>query len=313
MPPRESTCCIWDVDVKRIAGDAPLVELPKPGGVMQAIAGSVDGSVEARGLKFHYLEWGRPEAPPLVALHGLTSHAHTWDHVAKDLADHHRVLVPDQRGHGDTTHTPSYTTSDFVDDLEALRIAWGLERFVLMGLSMGGHNSMAYALAYPERISHLIVVDIPPRLRREMWLQSDQAAEIQRIAREGHRPFASVDAAFAEARKGNTTAPDDKLRYRTELNLLPTDAGLMLKWDPKVQVLWEPADLTEGLLALPMPVLLVRGGKTMVLPRETAEAMVARIPDAELVEVPTSGHSVPTDRPEELTPIVMNWLRERGG
>jgi pimeloyl-ACP methyl ester carboxylesterase len=41
--------------------------------------------------------------------------------------------------------------------------------------------------------------------------------------------------------------------------------------------------------------------------------MVASIPDAELVEVPTSGHSVPTDRPEELTPIVLEWLRRRGG
>jgi pimeloyl-ACP methyl ester carboxylesterase len=279
---------------------------------MQVISGSVDGSVEVRGRKFHYLEWGRPEAPPLVLLHGLTGHAHTWDHMSKGLAETYRVLVPDQRGHGDTAHATTYAPADFVDDLDGLRQAWGLDRFALMGLSMGGHNSMAYALAHPERISHLIVIDIPPRLRREAWLQSEQGAEIQRIAREGHRLFSSVDEAFVEARKGNTTAPDGNLRYRTELNLLETDAGLMLKWDPKVQVLWEPADLTDKISALKMPVLLVRGGKTMVLPREVADDMVAHIPDAKLVEIPTSGHSVPTDRPEELTPIVMDWLRERG-
>lgn len=280
---------------------------------MQTIPGSTNRSIEARGLRFHYLEWGTPDRPPLVLLHGLTGHAHTWDHMSRDLANRYRVLAPDQRGHGDTGHAATYSTRDFVDDVEALRAAWGLERFVLMGLSMGGHNAMAYALAHPQRVSHLVVIDIPPRLRREAWLQSEQGSEIQRIAREGHRPFASVDAAFAEARKGNNTAPDDKLRYRTELNLIPTDAGLMLKWDPKVQVLWEPEDLTERLPQLGMPVLLVRGGKTLVLPAGTAAEMVAAIPDEELVEVPESGHSVPTDRPEELTALVMEWLGRRGG
>ena len=121
---------------------------------------------------------------------------------------------------------------------------------------------------------------------------------MQRISREGHRPFASVDAAFAEARKGNATAPDNNLRYRTELNLMPTEAGFVLKWDPTVQVLWKPEDLTYRISALAMPVLLIRGGKTAVLPREVAADMVARSPTPNSSRSPTSGHSVPTDRPK---------------
>jgi pimeloyl-ACP methyl ester carboxylesterase len=62
-----------------------------------------------------------------------------------------------------------------------------------------------------------------------------------------------------------------------------------------------------------MPVLIVRGGKTTVLPEGTAASMVSAIPDAELLEIPTSGHSVPTDRPEELTPALIEWLERRGG
>lgn len=279
---------------------------------MQAIAGSVDRSVEVRGLRFHYLEWGREAALPIVALHGLTGHAHIWDHMAPALAEHFRLLVPDQRGHGDTSHALSYTTQDFVDDVEALRNQWGIDRFALMGLSMGGHNGMAYARAHPDRVSHLVVIDIPPSLRREAWIQSDQGAEIQRIAREGHRPFDSADSAFADARKGNTTAPDDTVRYRTEFNLRQVEGGYVLKWDPKVQLLWQPADLSSRLEDLRMPVLLVRGGKTTVLPRQVAEDMVTAMPDAELVEIATSGHSVPTDRPQELTPIVLEWLKRRG-
>jgi pimeloyl-ACP methyl ester carboxylesterase len=58
-------------------------------------------------------------------------------------------------------------------------------------------------------------------------------------------------------------------------------------------------------------VLLVRGGLTTVLPRHTAEAMAASWPDAELVQVDDSGHSIPTDRPDALTAIVLEWLGRR--
>ena len=277
---------------------------------MTTITGYREHDVEARGLRFRVLEWGRAEAPPMVLLHGLTGHAHTWDHTAEPLSDRYRLLAPDQRGHGDTQHAATYRTQDFADDVESLRQAWGLERFVLMGLSMGGHNAMAYAHAHPERVSHLIVIDIPPMLRRERMPNREA---MERLAVEGHRPFATFEDAFREARAGNTTAPDENLAYRTRLNLVEDDdGGLLLKWDPKVQVAWEPADLTDALPELRMPVLLVRGGKTLVLPEETAASMMAAFPDGELAEVAESGHSVPTDRPEELVAVVREWLAVRG-
>jgi pimeloyl-ACP methyl ester carboxylesterase len=71
---------------------------------------------------------------------------------------------------------------------------------------------------------------------------------------------------------------------------------------------WAPEDLWPRMSALTMPVLLVRGGKTLVLPREIAERMIAAMPHGELVEVAESGHSVPTDRPEDLATIVLRWL-----
>jgi pimeloyl-ACP methyl ester carboxylesterase len=263
-------------------------------------------------LDVHVLEWGEAEAPPLVMLHGLTGHAHTWDHMAAPMSRRFHIFAPDQRGHGDTGFASSYTTGDFVADLDGLRAVWGLERFILIGLSMGGHNAIGYASRYPERVSHLVVIDIPPKLRRELWLGGPQGEEAQRVAREGHRLLSSVDEAFADARKGNPIAPDATLRYRTEWNLNRTEGGYRLKWDPRVQVLWQPDDLTSALPSLRMPVLLVRGGRTIVLPREAAEAMVKAIPDAKLIEIPDSGHSVPTDRPDELTPPLLEWLARRG-
>jgi pimeloyl-ACP methyl ester carboxylesterase len=278
---------------------------------MQVIAGYEDHAVTLRGLKFHYLEWGDADSPAMVLLHGLTGHAHIWDHMAPELARVYRLLAPDQRGHGDTLpHPATYATQDFVDDLEALRTEWGVERFVLMGLSMGGHNAMAYALAHPERVSRLIVIDIPPRLAPNRW---PNRAEHEQRAREGHGVFADFEAAVEEVRADNATAPEENLRYRTKWNLRESDGGVALKWDPKLHITWDPADLTDALGYLSMPTLLVRGGRTDTLPRRVAEAMVTAMPDGELVQIETSGHSVPTDRPEELAPVVLEWLARRAG
>ena len=70
------------------------------------------------GLRLHYLDWGG-DGPPLVMLHGLTGHAHTWDHTAAALGDRYRVLALDQRGHGDSGWAPPYGDGRMAEDLLA--------------------------------------------------------------------------------------------------------------------------------------------------------------------------------------------------
>lgn len=278
---------------------------------MQVIAGYTKRDIELRGARFSYLEWGDAASPPMVLLHGLTGHAHTWDHMAPALAERYHVFALDQRGHGHSGHAPTYDTQDFVDDLEAFVGAVGLERFVLMGLSMGGHNAMAYTAAHPEQVSRLIIIDIPPQMARE---RAPNWEVISKLAGAGHAGFSTFDEAVEAARAGNPTAPEENLRYRTHWNLNAAAEGkLVLKWDPKAPANWQPADLWPLLPSISAPTLLVRGGKTVVLPREIAERMVAALPNGELIEVTDSGHSVPTDRPEALQPIVLDWLARDGG
>lgn len=277
---------------------------------MQLIAGSVERRVDLRGLSFNYVEWGAAAAQPLVLLHGLTGHAHIWDHMGPRLSERYHLLAPDQRGHGDTAHASRYDTTDFVEDLEALVGHWALDRFALMGLSMGGHNAMAYAAAYPHRISHLVVIDIPPAMDRKRWPNWDA---VVRTAQTGHPRFATFDEAVEAARPGNPTAPEDNLRYRTMCNIRKQpDGTFALKYDHRVQAGWKPDDLWDRLPSIKAPVLLVRGGLTTVLPEQTAARMIAALPDAEFDQVDDSGHSVPTDRPEKLAPIVLDWLQRRG-
>lgn len=263
--------------------------------------------VIANGLDLHYLEWGAADAPPIVLLHGLTGHAHIWEWVAPALAERYHVYAPDQRGHGDSAHAGTYATGDYIADLEAFAAHWGIERFPLVGLSMGGHNSLAFAAKHPDRVPQLCAIDIPPKLR---WDLSPNHTEGLRLIAEGHRRYGTFIEAYADARGENVTAPDTNLRHRTEHNLRHNDDGtLTLKWDPKAQAHWDPADLWPRLPDIAAPTLLVRAGINAYLTADVAERMANAIGGgATVVQVPTSGHSVPTDKPELLTPILLEWL-----
>ena len=119
--------------------------------------------LEINGLKFHYLDWGG-DGPPLVMLHGLTGHAHTWDHTAAALSARYHVYALDQRGHGDTDWASRYGIPAMLGDLLGFLDALQLPVVTLMGLSMGGIVAYQFTAAHPERVSRLVVLDIGPEI-----------------------------------------------------------------------------------------------------------------------------------------------------
>ncbi len=78
-----------------------------------------DKTVMANGLKLHYLDWGSPDNPPMVLLHGLRGHAHSWDDFSAALCEDYHILALDQRGRGDSEWATDgvYTTAAYVADL----------------------------------------------------------------------------------------------------------------------------------------------------------------------------------------------------
>ncbi len=267
-----------------------------------------EDTIETRGLRLHYVQWGDADAPVIVLLHGLGARCRIWDHFARAFQDRYRLIALDQRGHGDTSWPPEpeYTTDAYVADLEALIDAWGLERFALVGLSMGGMHAIAYAARHPERVTNLIPVDIRPALNPE---KRPNIAFAKHTAESGHPTFQDEEAAFLARKAAHPYTPDESLRHHVHhlLKRLP-DGRWTFKHDPRVGYHWRPSNLWDELPKVQAPVLIVRGGKSKVLPEEQAEPMRAGFRQAELVTIEESGHTVPEDTPEQFNQAVEDFL-----
>jgi pimeloyl-ACP methyl ester carboxylesterase len=271
-------------------------------------AGPHDYTVHIDGLNLHYAEWGDPTSPPMVLLHGFMAHARTWDLFARDLARDYRVLALDQRGHGDTGPAPGdrYTTEEYVGDLERFADLQDLRRFVLVGMSMGGRNSIVYAARHPEAVEQLVIVDIGPETPGPIAPRPD--------APEDPGVFDSPSQVADFLRAQDTYPPED---YRQEV----ARHSVRRRPDGRYEWKWAPGLLHGGLgrwdywaelRAIQCPTLVVRGAESPVLPRAVAERMVRELRQGRLVEVERSGHAVQEDNAPALIAAVREFLGRPG-
>ena len=268
-------------------------------------------TLAANGINLHYLDWGAPAAPPLVLLHGLRGHANVWDDVAQALCDRYHVYALDQRGRGDTDHAPGgdYSTDAFVADLAAFADALGLERFTLVGHSMGGRNSLAFAARYPRCLERLCIVDIGPTI------DAAGGSRITGELRDLPPQFDTFEDALAHVQTGNRFASERVMRRRLagQTRTLP-NGKIGWQFDPAIReqriagTAAPAVDLWPALPAIPCPTLVVRGTETDLLTPETAQRMIDALPQGELVEIARAGHMVFEDNPEDFIAAVQNWL-----
>lgn len=101
--------------------------------------------------------------PPLLILHGLFGSATNWRSIARNLATGHQVHALDLRNHGASPWADTMTYTEMADDVRRYIEGHGLGPVAIMGHSMGGKTAMALALAFPDRVERLVVVDIAPR------------------------------------------------------------------------------------------------------------------------------------------------------
>ena len=260
------------------------------------------------GLRLHYLDWGKPGAPPILCIHGYTSSAEAFSGLARHFQDRFHFIVPDVRGHGESAWSPTedYPLDDRVGDLEAIVDQLEMEKFGLIGTSMGGTMAMVYAEAHPERVARLVINDIGP----------DREAGSQRIMDlVARRPveFATLEEAMAYRRQvspvvASRTEADQRELALGVLRRRP-DGHWIWKMDPAYM---RPAksgsptprpNLWPVLERLTGPTLVVWGTESDVLSEAQARRMVEVLPAGELVRVPGVAHA-----PALIEPVVLAAL-----
>ena len=270
-----------------------------------------DRTVTLRGQRFHYVEWGTSADPPIVALHGITGHARTWDDEAGLLAATRRVLVLDQRGHGDSDPAPDgdYSDGALLGDLVAFVEALGLRRCSLLGLSLGGRVAINFAGRHPARVERLVVVDIGPEIAPA------GRARVGALMADAPERFETIQDAIAHLRANNPRYTDAMLHHRARHAVRPLpDGGFTWKYDRALREairqgrMRVPADLWPQWRAIACPTLLVRGAESDVLSETTAKRMIDALPAARLVVVPGAGHTVPGDQPAAFQSLLRQFL-----
>jgi pimeloyl-ACP methyl ester carboxylesterase len=271
-----------------------------------------DELIEMRGLRFHYRDWSpkRAGAPDLVLLHGFTGHARSWDAFAEAMTDRYRVLALDQRGHGESgwASADGYGVGEMVDDLAAFVGAQKLDRFTLLGLSMGGNVAINYGGRRPKELAALVIVDIAPEI------VTAGATRIQTGVR-GKDSFESREEAFAAARVANPTPPEAHHRHRVDHSLMRTEDG---RWtyrydralrSPGTARARDPEAGWRAVADINVPTLLIRGERSDILSPELAKRMLDANPKIAMTTVAGSGHSVPLDAPDGFLAACRDFLR----
>ncbi len=277
-------------------------------------------------LRIHFRDWGDPAAPPLVIVHGLRDHSHSFDDLARALLDRFRVYTLDLRGHGDSETTPYYAVGHFVLDLHNMVRALRLARPVLIGHSMGGEIVGTYAGAFPDVPSRVVLIEglgpPPEPLEHQVQWTLDGFERIDRAARTPG--LADLEAAFRRFHERNPRVPEAKAR---DLALLGTrareDGMLEWKFDPMLATLsvTGPFHLEYSMAfwrRIAAPVLLVHGAESgefwrgqpgaVYLEPDDLRRRVGAFRDAHLVEIAGAGHMVHFDRPAELVAAIRAFL-----
>jgi esterase len=275
---------------------------------MSAPLQPADRTVTANGLRLHYLEWGPPQGPAIVCVHGYTSSADAFNALARRLADRFHVLAMDVRGHGESQWSPAqaYEYADQAGDLAAFADLLVPQPFVLIGTSMGGIISMAYAERWSGRLRGLVLNDIGPEV------EAGTGRITQMV---GSRPddFASLDAAMEYRRQASPITAARPLADQRELALGVLRQRPDGRWAWKMDPAYIERRITRGaprrpdawpvLAALACPTLVVWGTDSDVLSEAQARRMVATLPRGELVAVPGVGHAPTLVEPPVLAAL----------
>ncbi len=275
-------------------------------------------------------EWGPPDGPPVLMLHGAGQNRYAWKGTAARLAAEGWMAVTiDARGHGDSDWSPDghYGFEYVGADVRSLLGRYD-RRPAVIGASMGGMAALAAQESHgPGRLFEAVVlVDIAPnfdaagatRIVRWMTAHPDGFATLEdasdaMAAYNPHRPRPTDLSGLTKVlRQGD----DGRWRWRWDPAYLGSRPGFAEGVEPELtQEHFDAVSemMFAGARLVDAPLLLVRGGRSDLVTPESAEAFLAAVPGTEYVDVAGTGHMVAGDDNDAFTGAVVEFLGRAAG
>lgn len=219
--------------------------------------------------------------PEIVILHGLFGSSKNWASVANKLKNKFQVYVIDQRNHGESNHHSTHSLDDLVQDLCDFINLQKIQKPILLGHSMGGMCAMSFALANPENISALIVVDIAPK---KYTFHHQKEFELLHLDVSGFRSRKEIENAMKEIHESS-----EVIQFLM-MNLDRNDSGF--QWKINTPVL-EAAHLVENAEfhgEYSGPALFLKGQVSPYITQGDFETIHNYFPASKIVTIAEAGH-----------------------
>lgn len=268
------------------------------------------------GFFVHVRDEGLRNAPALFLVHGSNASLHTWEPWVERLKSKYRIVSLDLQGHGLTGPIPSacYTPQCMAETVEAVRAKLGIERIAIAGNSMGGSVSIAYALAHPDRVAALILVDSsgapvkrdgPPPLGFRI-AQTPVLRDLGAVI----TPKSVIGETLEKSVSVKSVASDAAITRYWELLRAPGNREATMQRFAG----YGPSKLTPESFA-PLkgtPVLILWGAEDALIPVQSADWFKAALPQAEVLVYPKIGHIPQEETPDRSAADVEAFLAAHG-
>jgi len=259
---------------------------------------------DSRGTRYELTGSG----PAVVLVHGLGLNHAMWQWTAPQIAARYRVLSYDLLGHGASARPIGpYALQQFVDQLAALVEHVGLERFALIGFSLGGLISQAFTLAHPGRVRGLVVL-------HSAYDRSaaERAAIMQRVhLAETAGPVATVDQALERWFTAAFAAQRPDVLAQVRAWVLANDRQAFAA---AYHVLAQAdAELAERIGDIACPALVITGSEDFGNSPDMARRCARRMRQAECSILPGLRHMALAERPEAVLALLLPFLDKTAG
>jgi pimeloyl-ACP methyl ester carboxylesterase len=265
--------------------------------------------IDVGGVRAHVREQGDPDGIPMVLVHGSMGSLHMWEGWARELAKKARLISVDLPGHGLTGAWPreEYTIEAYADFVEVLVDMLNLDRFVLVGHSMGGAVAWTFAATRPDRVSQLVLVDASgyPRAAGDAPLPV-RLARLPLIGDVGiyFKPERLARRSLTEVYADSAMVTPERVRRYAELQRFPGNREATLQ-RARTQ---EPLDPTP-LRRLDVPTLIIWGAKDRWVPTADAFRFQSDIKGARLEIFESLGHNPMEEEPEATAAAVAAFIK----